>query len=151
MPDKWQIHFVGTPHNFSIPKNIYGHIKFIDKVSQKESIEMMDQADLNLLIQPSLGRKGIYTGKIFDYLSVLKPVFAVIDKTDVAAALISELKAGYICGFDNVAEIKNQLKNAISDWKKGTQPIPDKVDIMKLHRKYQVKKLEVLIDNILSI
>lgn len=142
------IKFVGTPKNFSIPKEIEKNCLFINKVSQKESIEMMRTADINLLIQPFVGRKGVYTGKIFDYLSVQKPILAVIDKEDVAANLIKEINAGYIADFNSIFEIETALQTAIKNWKNHEIPEMDTDKIEKLHRKYQVKKIEHLIEKI---
>ena len=139
---------MGTPKNFNIPKEVEKNCFFIDKVSQKESVEMMRTADINLLIQPFVGRKGVYTGKIFDYLSVQKPILAVIDKEDVAADLIKETNAGYIADFNSTFEIESALQTAIKNWKNHVIPQMDLDKIEKLHRKYQVKKIEHLIEKI---
>ena len=103
---------------------------------------------MNVLIQPPTGRMGVYTGKIFDYLSVSKPILAVVDKLDVGAQLINNLNAGYVADFSDIAEIEFQLKAAIEGWKNHQEIKPEKSEIIKLHRKHQVHKLNLLIQDL---
>ena len=46
--------------------------------------------DFNLFVHPRSERKGVYTGKLFDYISAAKPILACVDKDDVAAKMIEE-------------------------------------------------------------
>ena len=148
MPEKWMINFVGTPKNFNVPKAIENNITFTTQRTQEECVDLMNNADVNLLIQPFVGRKGVFTGKVFDYLSVQKPILAVVDEQDVAAQLINTLKLGYVADFENINQIERQIRLAVDDWK-NKRPIQSNIaDIKKMHRKFQVKKLEQLIDSI---
>jgi len=150
LPKKWVVQFVGTPKNFDTPNLIIKNIKFINKVPQEECVKLMSKADATLLIQPYIGRKGIYTGKLFDYLSVQKPIIAIVDKSDVAAELIADLNAGFVAEFDDVEDIAKAIGQAIDLWKNKIPLANDKTKVEKIHRKYQVKKLEVLIDKLLE-
>lgn len=143
LPNNWKVKLVGTHHNFSIPESIKKKIEFVERVSQQESIEIMAGSDANLLIHPPTGEKGIYTGKIFDYISVKKPLIALVDKEDVAADLIRETKSGFIADFYDHKEIQEAILNAAEVWKKK-EKLPFE-GVEKLHRKYQVKKLAELI------
>ena len=110
----------------------------------------MSESDINLLILPNNGRKGVFTGKLFDYLSVLKPILAIVDKKDVAATLINELNAGYVAEFDDIKEIEKMIILSVNNWVNKVHFDVDIDGVEKLHRKYQVKKLERLIDKILD-
>jgi hypothetical protein len=68
----WKFICAGASRNFSIPPDFKKNVEILDRVSQTESLKLMAAADLNILIQPPTGRMGVYTGKIFDYLSVNK-------------------------------------------------------------------------------
>ena len=145
---KFEIIFVGTHHNFQIPQEFISNCKFIPKVSQLDSIEFMASADANLLILPNDQRKGVYSGKLFDYLSVKKPIIAVVDPEDVAAQLIKDLNAGFIADFNRVEEISNAILSAYFLWKNKEKLNLNDLEIELLHRKHQVKKLELLIRKI---
>ncbi len=146
----FEICFIGTHRNFQIPQEFVNHCKFIPKVSQLQSIVYMGNADANLLILPADDRKGVYSGKLFDYLSVKKPIIAVIDPNDVAAQLIRQLNAGYVADFSNPNEIASAILAAFSLWKAKDSLDLDKDKFELLHRKHQVKKLELLIHKILQ-
>ena len=150
MPKQWKIQFLGTSRNFDIPKNFSSHIEFISRVPQEESIAYMQNADVNIIIHPAEKRKGIFTGKLFDYASVGKPILAIIDKNDVAADLIKELNLGSVADFDNISEIEQGILQSISLWKNKETLSIDREGVKQLHRKFQVAKLTRLVEQILS-
>lgn len=150
LPEKWKFVCAGAVKNFSIPDSIKGHIEIVERVSHQESLEMMAAADLNILIQPPTGRKGVYTGKLFEYISVQKPILALVDPDDVAADLIREFKAGSSVLFSDIDRIEAALVMIIDLWQKKTRLNANVERITKLHRKYQVQKLNLLIENILN-
>lgn len=142
--------FLGTPANFDIPEEVKEFVVVEEKLPYNEAIHRMSQADLLLFIHPNTGEKGIFTGKLFDYLSVRKPILAICDKDDVAAELIGQLKAGYIAAFDDAHEIGQKLTQAYEDWKNGRFVLPSQEKINTLHRKFQVEKLNVLLHHLLN-
>ena len=150
LPKQWKIQFLGTSRNFDIPKNFSSHIEFISRVPQEESIAYMQNADVNIIIHPAEKRKGIFTGKLFDYASVGKPILAIIDKNDVAADLIKELNLGSVADFDNISEIEQGILQSISLWKNKETLSIDREGVKQLHRKFQVAKLTHLVEQILS-
>jgi len=150
LPQQWKIVFVGTAKNFSVPKIFEKNVEFIPKVSQEESIFYMSKSDVNLIIQPNEARKGIFTGKIFDYASVEKPILAVIDTQDVAAKLIKDLRIGEVAEFDDIEEIGMCLRKLINSWKAEERYNFDVEGVKKLHRKHQVRKMENLIKELLN-
>lgn len=149
LPEKWKLICAGASHNFSIPSKFRDHVQIIERVPQTKSIELMAKADLNLLIQPPTGRKGIFTGKIFDYLSVGKPILAIADMDDVAAGLIQDMHAGFCANFNDLIGIENGLIQAMDMWKMKIRSTIDQQEIKKLHRKYQVEKLQGLIEQVI--
>lgn len=146
----WKFICAGAARNFSIPPNVVNHVEIVARVSQNESLQLMRSADVNVLIQPPTGRYGVYTGKIFDYVSVGKPILAIVDTKDVAAKLIVELNAGKAVSFHEINAIKNAILDIISDWKNKIESNSNKDEILKLHRKFQVQKLNNLIEKIFN-
>lgn len=145
---KVNVKFVGTPRNFEIPAHKNITVEFIEQCTYPEACEYQFKADANLLILPKLEAKGVYSGKLFDYLACCKPIIAVLDSTDVAGQLIRDCNAGYIADFDNINEIETAIFAAYRDWNTKTIKNCDRVKIEKLHRKYQVEKLNHLIDSL---
>ena len=96
---------------------------------------------------PASANKGVFTGKIFDYLACLKPIIALVDKTDVAAGLIAECNAGFIAEYNNVREVEKAILSAYQLWQKK-KSLNYNIDLIRKHRrKNQVRKLEKLILN----
>lgn len=147
---KINLQFIGTNRNFDIPVEFKNTSEFIPKLSNLDAIKLIAKADANLLVLPSGNRKGVFTGKIFDYLSVMKPIIAVVDTTDVAANLIAEYHAGFVADFNDINQIENAIASAYQFWKEKKALPFDAQKVQLLHRKYQIEKLERLIDKLLS-
>ena len=94
-------------------------------------------ADTLVLVHPK-GRKGVYTGKLFDYLATNKPILAICDPNDVIAELLAETNAGFTADVTDVEDIKSKILQCYSLWK-NRQVLPRKWDkIRQYTRKNQV-------------
>lgn len=142
--------FVGTNHNFHIPSALADLVEFIPQVPYQQAIEIMAEADCNLLINPPLGTKGQFSGKIFDYISVQKPILAQVDLDDVAAELIREHRAGIPCEFDDVEALEAAFLELYGYWKRKESYPMAREKREELHRKFQVEKMKALIQQILE-
>lgn len=147
---KIRLKFVGTTPNFTIPIEFKDEVEFIPRVPVEEAVKIMIGADCNLLLEVPLGTMGRFTGKVFDYLSVEKPILALVDVNDVAADLIREHNCGEVVDFFSVEEIEKGLMQIYTDWKTGTKPEIDREKTKSLHRKFQVKKLEDLLTKLVE-
>jgi glycosyltransferase involved in cell wall biosynthesis len=145
---KVHIQFIGTPQNFDVPYHHNLTVEFVGQCTYQEACRYQQLADANLLVLAKMNRPGVYSGKLFDYLAACKPIIAVVDANDVAADLIKECHAGYVADFDNVNEIETAIYAAYQDWNTKTVLNCDRAKIEKLHRKYQVEKLNQLIDSL---
>ena len=141
LPNNWEIVFIGTPRNFEIPPSIESNVNFLDQMDNIEVINKLCVADCQLLIHPPSAAKGIFTGKLFDYLSVKRPILALVDPDDVAASLIKQYKSGFVCDFYSKEEIKSGIINSILVWKGELQLDYESEQIKLLHRKKQVETL----------
>jgi len=144
------VKLVGVKTHFEIPNSIKESVEILPQVKHLQAIELIKQSDALLLIYPTNGRKGVYTGKLFEYLGALRPIIALIDEQDVAATLIKEANAGYISDNANVEKITSILNKAYLDWKNGII-MEYNIDIIKKHHRLdQTKRLELLIDELLN-
>jgi glycosyltransferase involved in cell wall biosynthesis len=141
---------VGAHKNFDIPSRLLQKITFVESLPYKQAIEKMMEMDLNVVIHPRSNQKGVFTGKLFDYLSVKRPVLACVDKDDVAAQLILEMNAGYVAECNDLQENISQIERAFEDWKKGDWKTISEENRISLHRKSQVHILKELIKTVLE-
>ncbi|WP_297482235.1 glycosyltransferase, partial [Sulfurimonas sp.] len=145
---KVTVHLVGVKTHFEIPDLLQDKVRVVASVKHSEAIEMMKKSDALLLIHPANGRKGVFTGKLFEYLAVLKPIIALVDEEDVAAKLIRDANAGYISDNANIEKIERVLEEAYREWKEKLKREFNLEVIKKHHRKEQTKCLEKVIDEI---
>ena len=147
---KIKVQFVGVKTHFNIPELLKDKITILPPQKHSKAIEIMKKSDVLLLIHPTNGRKGVYTGKLFEYLASLKPIIALVDENDVAAKLIIKANAGYVADNSNIDKIEEILNKAYKDWeeKKIRQY---NIDVIKKHHRYeQTKRLEKIIDEVLN-
>lgn len=143
------LQIIGSNKNtFRIPNTIKDKVIIREKVPYDQAIRKMRQTDLLLLIIPSNNRKGVYSGKIFDYLASLTPILALVPTDDVAAELIIKCKAGYVADYINHNEIKKATLAAYNDWLNNKHLTANLNLIRKHHRKQQTKILEQLIEEL---
>lgn len=145
---KIRVKFIGVKTHFDIQNNLSEVLEIIPSVAHKEVISIMKNSDLLLLIHPKNGRKGIFTGKLFEYLASLKTILALVDTDDVAAKLIKQTNAGFVCDNYDIDKIEDMIIEAYNNWTNDVQRVFDKNIIKKHHRKEQVKRLESLIEEL---
>ena len=147
---KIKVQLIGVKTHFDIPDLLLDKVSIIPYVEHTKAIEYMKGSDALLLIHPTNGRKGIFTGKLFEYLAVLKPIIALVDEEDVAAELIYEANAGYVCDNANIQKIETILEEAYQEWSQKRKRTFNKDVILKHHRKEQAKRLENLIGELIG-
>lgn len=147
---KVELHFVGAHRNFEIPEKLNETVFIREPLAYLDAINEMAVMDANLMIEPRSERKGVFTGKLFDYLSVRRPVLALVDTSDVAAQLIRETNAGYTGECTSREENIAAIRAAIHDWKNRSMRTISATEAVKLHRRIQVGKLKELINEIIQ-
>jgi len=145
----YQLNIYGAHNNFKIPLKLKDKIRMMPFISYENTIKKMNEMDSNILIIPSNGRKGVYSGKLFDYISAKKPILAFVDKEDVAAKLIIDLDCGYVAEFSDIEDNKLALMNFFNDNKKFYSKKASDIEIESLHRKIQVDKISKLINKLI--
>lgn len=140
--EKIDINIWSSAKSYIVPSFIEGCVQSHSSVTEEQSVINMRNSDVLLLVHPTNGRKGVFTGKLFEYLGSLRPVLALVDSEDVAAKMILDLNAGWVAENENIEQIKKAVLSAYSFWLNKTPYQPDMDGIKSLHRKLQVKKFE---------
>lgn len=140
LPSDALIKIVGNYAELTIPESIQSNVIQIDEVPHSEAIKMFREVDTLVLVHKT-GRKGVYTGKVFDYLASNKPILALCDPTDVIATLLDETKAGFIVDEADIAGVKNMILRCYTIWKNEEVLPRDWDKIRQYSRKNQVRNL----------
>lgn len=109
----------GGNSGIRIPAGLRGRVTFVERVSHEDMIARLSRFDAFLLLHPTSRRKGIFTGKIFEYLAINRPILALVDPTDCAAELILKAEAGYVAPNEDVEQIFQALSQLYVDWSEG--------------------------------
>lgn len=140
-----QVDFYGTYshnlENFITEYNLTHVVTIHPMVTYKESLKLQLEADILLLLTwNSPSEKGVYTGKLFEYIGARRPILAIGSMDNVAADLIRERKVGV------VENDPDKLANILKEWiaiKQSGQDIPSTPmeALQGLSREDQAKQL----------
>lgn len=145
----FQLNLVGNVSDIVVKSiteaGLANHVQFTDYVPHSKAIELQKQSQVLLLLVPNVdGAKGIVTGKIFEYLTTKRPIFAIAPVDGDVATILKSTNTGVTINFDDAI----QLKSTILDFYKKYQDDNLKVHgigIQQYHRKNLTKKLSQII------
>lgn len=119
--------------------NIEDVVAFLPAVSFEDALVEMQNADANVLIQDAIFNRQI-PGKIFDYISVRKPILAICPEESATRDVVNKL--GYAFGAKTEHEISSILKCMLSEEIKCDE------DIERFSRKNKTKELASIFDRL---
>jgi hypothetical protein len=121
-----------------------------DPVPYRQSLQMQTEADvLLLLLWNDPEHKGVYTGKLFEYIGARRPILAVGNPGDVAAELIEGRGLGIVS--NDVNQILGRLRSWIKQ-KQETGRIPFSVsqEVAEFSREEQTRVLEQYLSRLIK-
>lgn len=146
--EKLQIYLIGNVETSEVSDFIKKEplkkiVKIIPYISHNKLVQYLYNADLLLLIIGEMpGAEGVYTGKLFEYIAIGKPILAIIPPNGVAAQVIQETKSGFIADHSSIKDIKKTIEFLYYQWRKKKLTIrPDKKVIVKYSAENLTKKL----------
>ena len=88
------IKIVGNPLKIDIPDALRSNVVELPIVDHDEAVRMsIEECDALLMIYSRrAGRKGVYSGKLLDYLATNKPILAISDPGDVVGDLMRDTR-----------------------------------------------------------
>lgn len=144
------IRLIGVPTNYHIPGFLESNLSMLPYTPYEETIMHLQQSDALLLILGKSSFKGVFSGKLFDYLGTHRTVIALCDPDDVAADLIKKCNAGFIAAPDNQHQIEVAIQNSYQLWKEGRLLSANKQLIGEHHRREQANRLHKAIHELIS-
>lgn len=122
--------------------NAQGIVEVNNLVPYTDSLKLQTEADiLLLLLWTDQSQRGVYTGKLFEYIGARRPILAIGPPGNVAAEMILKKEAGVVTS--DPEEIASLLRNWLEEKRNlGAVPgLPDEV-VAGISRKEQVRVLE---------
>ncbi len=140
LPDDGKIKIVGNHEPIEIPETIRRNVTEIPIVPHDEAIRIsIYETDVLVMLYSDItGRKGVYSGKLLDYLATNKPIISMYDPDEVVGELMNETKAGFVVRYDDIPAIKNAIMKCFHLWK-NRETLPRNWNKIKEYRRsYQV-------------
>jgi hypothetical protein len=127
-----------------------GIIHCYSEISRELALIKQREAQILLLLKwNNPQEKGVYTGKIFDYLAAQRPILSIGCKGGVVSELLEETSAGY--DLMEIPDIKNQIKIWYMDFQKNgyVKYCGDLVKIEQYSQPQMAKKFSSLLDKLI--
>jgi glycosyltransferase involved in cell wall biosynthesis len=96
--------------------NLQGILRIIGDIPHNEALRIQQESHILLLLEwTNPLAKGVYTGKVFEYLAANRPILSIGPKDGVLAKLIRETMAGV--HVHTVNEVKEVLRRWLKEWR----------------------------------
>lgn len=128
-------------------KDVIKNINITKRIPRSEVLRIQKKSNL-LLMFPHENLKGIPSSKLYEYIGLEKPVLLYPSDNDIIEKTLKDTNLGIICQNEETLSdtIKTMIEDFLNDKKNKIQPNRDKIKFYS--RKYQTKKLSILLDNI---
>ena len=140
IPSDSKIRIIGNPQPVNVPDAIRNNVEILPTVSHDEAVRIsIHETDVLVMVYSKrAGRRGVYSGKLLDYLATNKPIISIYDPTDVPGELLAETRAGFAVDEDDIPAIKNAILECHRLWAERRVLPRDWEKIRQHHRRHQV-------------
>lgn len=130
--------------------NLLENTQFIGYVSHQKAIEYQQKAQILLLLIPNIeNANGILTGKLFEYLTANRPIFAISPANKDLEDILEQTDTGFVVDYKNELKIKEAIEELYHRYKTGFLAVESK-NIAQYHREQLTKELAVIIKSLHS-
>lgn len=113
-------------------KEIKNNVRINKYVPHSQILKEMKQASINVVILPdTVESKGIYTGKIFDYILSEKPILGIMPLDGIASNLINNKKIGRALDFNDLKGIKEYIEEVYNKFKARKDISTNSIELCK--------------------
>lgn len=146
--NKLEIRIVGNIYetiltSYAQKYGLEGVIKSYGYLPHKDSIQMLYNSDIILLvIGKGKGSKNFYTGKIFEYIRVDRPILAIVPEDGAAAQVIDSTNTGKVVDPEDIVSVSEALEYYYLNWLNNVEIHKPNWEAVKTYsRKSQTEKL----------
>lgn len=155
--EKFEIYFTRAKYsdyyaNLKKKYNLDRIIKILGYLEHRQSLELLNKMNCCLLIiGKGEKKKAVYTGKVFEYLRVGKPILSLAPNDGLVSKLLFESGRGYNCEIDDINSIQNIIGYLYDKWEKNNELSYSSNDkIVKYERRNLTNKLSEIFNSKLS-
>lgn len=123
------------------------HLLITERIPRDEVLQLQMTSDVLLMLSHA-GLKGIPSSKLYEYISLKKPVLLFPNDHDIIEETLNDTGLGVFC--ENEVELRSKLE-ALIHLKQQDRPlieIPNERNISKYSRKEQTRKLADLLNTL---
>ena len=142
--------YLGGVRDLAARHDVSHLVEISPPVPYQDSLRMQRDADvLLLLLWTDAAQRGVYTGKLFEYVGARRPILAIGPGRDVAAEFIIDRDAGFVT--NDAPEIARLLRNFIGQKRQtGSVPATPERTTEGVTREEQVRLLEHFLSGLLN-
>jgi len=148
-----QILFIGQVYKefIEIFKSQNIRIEIRDFLPRTEMMKTAKSASLLLLINlPTVYAKGLMTAKVFDYLSLRKPILAIGEKGGSLDELLIKTGSGHLYSDKDIEDISSFIGECVNNWiEKPDVLLEDGAFLDNYRTKDNVKRLTQLFEQVI--
>lgn len=153
-PELIEVNFFGYDEGWLITDvkkyQLENVVKIHGMISREESIQKQRESQILLLLTwNDPAEKGVYTGKLFDYLAARRPILSLgYTEGGVVKELLDQTQAGVHCS--NEAELREYLLKAYQEYKElgAVQYRGIEAEVMKYSHREMARKFAEVLDEI---
>ena len=117
----------------------YDFVEVHDYLPHRQAIEMMAGSDWLILAESN---PAAFTGKIFEYLGLKRPILGLVHPESPAADLIRQAEAGWVVDPADSGELGRMIGLGFDGWQSGTEPVHSRDEVIaRYNREDQAKHL----------
>lgn len=152
--NKIKVYFTREDNYVKLVKdlNLEDNVEYLGYLEHKRSLEIANKCSVLLLIVGSGEKlKQVFTGKIFEYLRLCKPILSLAPKEGVIDNLIDELNRGFNVEYDDIDSIEECVLKLYKAWESNKLPNYEVTqEVKKYERKYLTNKLSNIFNELLD-
>lgn len=107
-------------------------LEIIPRVSHEDAIQYQKRASALLLVQTGFPLQ--VPRKLYEYISLARPILAIAEHDSATARMVNELRLGYVT-HDNINAIKKAIVMLYENWKTGNKLSLDEEKLRAYHNK----------------
>lgn len=113
-------------------------LEIMPRVPHDEALALQRRASALLLFQTGFPLQ--VPRKIYEYLSLARPILAIAESDGATARMVNELQAGHVVD-DDINAIRQAILGLYQDWKTGATPGPDEEKLRRYSNRYLARRL----------
>jgi hypothetical protein len=113
-------------------------LEIIPRVTHDKAIVLQQRANVLLLFQ--IGFPLQIPRKLYEYLSLSRPILAITESDSATAKMVKEIRSGYVVE-DNVIAIKEAILKLYNDWTTGATLSRDEERVRRYSNQYLANRL----------